>query len=91
MSRAGDVLIVDDEKTLREVVRRYLELDGFTVTEAASGDEALDHLTQGRPDLIVLDVMLPGVDGFTLARQIQTEQPPNSPAIPHYLPHGPQG
>jgi two-component system, OmpR family, response regulator ResD len=82
MTRIGTILVVDDEKTLREVVRRYLELEGFHVLEAASGDAALDHLAAARPDLIVLDVMLPGTDGFALARRIHSEMPPNTPPIP---------
>lgn len=82
MTRAGSVLIVDDEKTLREVVRRYLELDGFQVWEAETGPEALERLAAGRPDLILLDVMLPGIDGFALARRIQSETPPNALPIP---------
>lgn len=82
MNRAGSVLIVDDEKTLREVVRRYLELDGFQVWEAETGPDALEKIATGRPDLILLDVMLPGLDGFALARRLNSEATPNAPAIP---------
>lgn len=60
------VLVVDDEATIREVVRRYLEREGFQVGEAADGYEALDALEEAEPDLIVLDLMLPGIDGLTL-------------------------
>lgn len=67
-----DVLVVDDEATIREVLRRYLEREGFEVTEAADGEEALAAVESGPPDLVVLDLMLPGLDGLTLARRLQT-------------------
>jgi DNA-binding response OmpR family regulator len=67
------ILIVDDEATLREVVRRYLERDGYTVIEAGDGHQALALLRADRPDLIVLDVMLPGMDGFRVARIVRDE------------------
>jgi len=67
----GDILVVDDEVTIREVVRRYLERDGHKVREAADGYEVLDHIEEQQPELIVLDLMLPGIDGLTLCRQIR--------------------
>ncbi len=72
MSKQQHVLVVDDERTIREVVRRYLELDGFTVTEAETGPQALDILHDTQPDLIVLDIMLPGVDGFAITRKLRS-------------------
>jgi two-component system response regulator ResD len=71
MSKSQTILIVDDETTLREVVRRYLELDGFAVLEAQNGPQALDLLRQQRADLILLDIMLPGLDGFTITRSVR--------------------
>jgi len=68
-------LVVDDEATIRDVIRRYLERDGFVVREAADGYAALDALAEALPDLIVLDLMLPGIDGLTLTRQIRTLKP----------------
>lgn len=65
------ILVVDDETTIREVVRRYLERDGFKVREAADGYACLDALTHAIPDLIVLDLMLPGIDGLTITRQLR--------------------
>lgn len=65
------ILIVDDETTIREVVRKYLELDGFRVIEADTGPLALHLLHQEQPDLIVLDIMLPGLDGFTITRSLR--------------------
>jgi DNA-binding response OmpR family regulator len=68
---AGTVLVVDDEPMVREVVARYLELDGFGVHEAADGTEAVGWLAAHRPDLVVLDLMLPGTDGLTILRQLR--------------------
>lgn len=65
------VLVVDDEPMVREVVCRYLALDGLNVHEAADGDAALAWLADHRPDLVVLDVMLPGVDGLTILRRVR--------------------
>lgn len=65
------VLVVDDEPMVREVVARYIALDGHDVHEAADGDEALRWLDRHRPDLVVLDVMLPGTDGLTILRRLR--------------------
>ena len=65
------ILIVDDEKTIREVVGRYLKNEGFAVSEAADGYQALDLLEKEEPDLMILDLMLPGIDGLSLTRQIR--------------------
>lgn len=71
MPLAKSILVVDDETTIREVVRRYLERDGFKVREAADGYACLDALADHVPDLIVLDLMLPGIDGLTITRQLR--------------------
>ena len=71
MSKQPAILVVDDEKTIREVVRRYLELEGYQVTEAETGPQALSILQTESPDLIVLDIMLPGVDGFAITRKLR--------------------
>ena len=73
MNNSSDItiLVVDDEDTIREVVRNYLEREGYTVREAADGHEALDALSDDPPDLIVLDLMLPGVDGLTITRHVR--------------------
>jgi len=72
MSKTQTICIIDDEATLREVVRRYLELDGFAVIEADTGANALDLLREKHADLILLDIMLPGgIDGFSIARSIR--------------------
>jgi DNA-binding response OmpR family regulator len=66
------VLVVDDEPIVRDVVARYLERDGFHTLQAASGDEAQRLLEQEPPGLVVLDIMLPGMDGLELCRWIRT-------------------
>jgi DNA-binding response OmpR family regulator len=71
MDSPKTILVVDDESTIREVIRRYLERDGYTVVEAATGRTALEIASREKPDLIVLDLMLPGVDGLTLTRQLR--------------------
>jgi DNA-binding response OmpR family regulator len=71
MSKTQTIFIVDDERTIREVVRRYLEREGFNVVEAESGGSALDLLRQYPADLILLDIMLPGLDGFTVTRSLR--------------------
>jgi DNA-binding response OmpR family regulator len=65
------ILVVDDEATIREVVSRYLVREGFQVREAADGFEALDAIKEDPPDLIVLDLMLPGIDGLTLIQHLR--------------------
>ena len=65
------VLIVDDEPRLRDSVRMNLELDGYQVFEAGNGQEALDEVRLRLPDLVVLDVMMPELDGFTALRELR--------------------
>src|SRR5690349_8955711 len=71
MVKKQTILIVEDETTIREVVRKYLELEGFFVQEAATGPEALAYLRENTADLVILDIMLPGLDGFTITRAIR--------------------
>lgn len=68
-------LIVEDESAIREIVRLHLSLAGFETDEAADGHAALDRLRSDRFDLVVLDVMLPGVDGVTLCRALRSGGP----------------
>jgi two-component system, OmpR family, response regulator len=68
---APHVLAVDDELHIRELVRMGLATLGFEVREAATGQEALDAIERHRPDLVVLDVMLPDIDGFEVARRLR--------------------
>ena len=66
------VLVVDDEQIVREVVVRYLEREGYATLEADRGDVARELLERTTPDLVVLDVMLPGTDGLELCRWIRS-------------------
>jgi DNA-binding response OmpR family regulator len=68
----ASVLVVDDEPMVREVVTEYLQLDGLRVHEAPDGSSAAKWLESNRPDLVVLDLMLPGVDGLTLLRRLRS-------------------
>ena len=73
MDRQTEILVVEDEDNIREVIRKYLEREGFGVREAAEGYAALDAIAERQPDLIVMDLMLPGIDGLTLTRQVQQQ------------------
>ena len=66
------VLVVDDEPIVREVVVRYLEREGYATLEAGDGDDVRDLVERASPDLVVLDVMLPGTDGLELCRWIRS-------------------
>ena len=68
-------LIVEDESSIREILRLHLSLAGFETDVAADGHAALDRLRTDRFDLVVLDVMLPGVDGVTLCRALRSGGP----------------
>jgi len=70
--RMATVLVVDDEPIVREVVVRYLERAGHETLEAGDGDRARELVETRRPDLVVLDVMLPGTDGLELCRWIRS-------------------
>jgi excisionase family DNA binding protein len=71
-SRSGPVvLIVDDDARLREYIRVNLEMEGYSVREAASADEGLGLLEESTPDLVLLDVMMPQMDGWEMLRRVQ--------------------
>lgn len=65
------VLVVDDEPMVREVVCAYLAREGFTAEEAADGRQAMESIAASRPDLVVLDVMLPERDGFSILSELR--------------------
>ena len=71
----GHVLVVDDDPTVAEVVAGYLTGAGYTVARAANGPTALEQYTANRPDLAVLDLMLPGMDGFEVCRRMRAHGP----------------
>jgi two-component system, OmpR family, alkaline phosphatase synthesis response regulator PhoP len=66
------VLVVDDEPSIREIVRAFLEKDGMAVVEAADGPSAVEIARAAVPEVVVLDVMLPGFDGLEVLRRIRT-------------------
>ena len=70
---AGDVLVVDDNEKIVEVLRAYLEADGFSVRTAPDGISALEEVGRAVPDIALLDIMLPGIDGIELTKRFQRE------------------
>ncbi|HMF98652.1 MAG TPA: response regulator transcription factor [Vicinamibacterales bacterium] len=72
---ARRILIVEDEAPIRELLRLHLSLAGFAVDEISDGAQALDRLRAERYDLVVLDLMLPGLDGITLCRAARAQGP----------------
>jgi DNA-binding response OmpR family regulator len=69
------VLVVEDDRTVAEVVTRYLEREGFTVESVADGREALERADAQLPDLVVLDIMLTGLDGLEVCRRLRARAP----------------
>src|SRR5215218_9108454 len=69
--RRGSVLVVDDEPTIAEVVARYLDRAGYQTRIAGTGPQALEMAGHERPDLVVLDLMLPGLDGLEVMRRLR--------------------
>ena len=69
----GSVLVVDDEPTIAEVVSRYLERAGYRTRIASDGAQALELVANRRPDLVVLDLMLPGIDGLEVMRRLREQ------------------
>ncbi len=65
------ILVVDDEKRMVDLVKLYLEREGFTVEEAFNGQQALDMIAKTSYDLIILDLMLPVVDGWTVCKELR--------------------
>jgi len=77
------ILVVDDDPRLLHVVAMYLSIEGYEVDTASNGEEGLRQLEQRRPDLVILDVMMPGIDGLEACRRIKSN--PDTRAIPVVL------
>jgi DNA-binding response OmpR family regulator len=75
------ILVVDDDPTVREVVLSYLKAERYEVAEAADGETALSIIGNDRPDLVVLDVMLPGLDGLEVCRRVRANDTSMLPII----------
>lgn len=73
------ILIADDEAEIRDVLHLYLEKDGYEVVEAADGVEAMEKIKKEQPDLAILDIMMPGLDGYRVLRNIRENN--NIPVI----------
>ena len=67
------IVVVDDEPSIRELLVASLHFAGYEVETAASGSEAIEVISRTKPDMIILDVMLPDIDGFTVTRRIRQE------------------
>ena len=75
MDDPTSVLVADDDETVVDVVERYLRREGFAVTSVGDGTSALAHAIADPPDLLILDLMLPGLDGFEVCRQLRAMAP----------------
>ena len=73
MTENGHILIVDDQQEICDVVQEYLTGEGYRVSAAHDGSGMRRVLAQGHVDLVILDLMLPGEDGLTLARSLRSE------------------
>lgn len=81
MSETDEILVVDDEASVLEVVSLYLKRDGFQVRQARDGQEALISLNQRRPNLVILDLMLPKIDGLEIMRRLRNDPAGAIPVI----------
>lgn len=65
------ILVVDDDKNINELLRLYLEKEGYAVTQSYDGKDAVKKFSEQKPDLVLLDIMLPGIDGWQVCREIR--------------------
>jgi DNA-binding response OmpR family regulator len=74
------ILIVEDDRFLRELIARKLKNEGYEVSEAVDGEEGLKRIKEEKPDLILLDLILPGIDGFEVL--VKAKEDPTTAQIP---------
>lgn len=67
------ILVVDDSKLVTDIVKMRLEMYGYIVDLAFSGEEAIERIADSSPDLVVLDVQMPGIDGYEVCRQLRAD------------------
>ena len=72
-AHGASILVVEDDEQIAELMRDFLEAEGFRVRHAASGRETSEQLERGRPDLVLLDVMLPDESGFEICRRLRRD------------------
>ncbi|MGH2379178.1 MAG: response regulator [Candidatus Limnocylindria bacterium] len=75
------VLVVDNEATIREMLAIILDTEGYLVDQAADGEEALRAIERARPDVILLDIKMPGIDGFEFAQMYKETNSKKSPIV----------
>ena len=80
-NRGENILVVDDEQNIRLVLRSALESDGFAVSEAASGEEAMEAIARQKPALVLLDLCMPNSDGMTVLEHLSQEPPERRPRV----------
>jgi CheY-like chemotaxis protein len=71
---AHTILLVDDDPQLTHVVSMFFEIEGYAVLVAKSGEQALEMVTQTKPDIVLLDLMMPGLDGLEVCRKIRSDR-----------------
>ncbi len=81
MSGTRRLLVVEDDESIRDMMEMVLDSEGYEVVTAADGSAALAYLDHERPDLILLDMKMPGMDGWEFARHYATLPPPRPPVI----------
>ncbi|MEW5817190.1 MAG: response regulator, partial [Spirochaetota bacterium] len=68
------ILIIEDERDITELIAYNLEKEGYKTLQAATGEDALNNINKYNPDLILLDLMLPGIDGMEVCRQLKQDR-----------------
>ena len=78
---AKKILVIDDNPPSLKIIKKMLEQDGHFITTAKDGEEGVKKAISDKPDLVLIDTVLPGIDGFEVCRQIRESQGPDHPKI----------